>query len=453
MTVHFESKKRLADRWRLFFHLDGPGGFRNLDHVPVDGLLPVERWRPGQRIRDAQRIFIPPARRPAHTPSRSARSAARAPQGHAGQADRRQGPPARRDLRREVAERGREHWTCAARRERCTFASPCATRAVHGPAGMLVCAARGTSLRRCPRRPLGPRRTRARLGCTAVGRRRGAGADRDAVALIAPLRAPKDADWAAAERGRARRVSQPGDLIVAAPAWADPIMRMHLGDLIPLATAGAHGRRALRRASGRSTSAARTRPRRARGASSLERRHGALTVRRVERTGAAVSYDFLARWNDAHVSRVDAQRRRPVPCPLQGDRFQCPQIGFNYVKRQTGRGRHDAPRRRCWRSRSTARASSSSSPPCALGPRAGGRDRPAQCLDAQGGQGHGRSDGRRSTAQPALRVTTSNRSGWRSRTSTPPRAPGRPPPCASSHVARRLRARTLPSPPRRAADR
>jgi hypothetical protein len=64
VTVYFASKKRLADRWRLFFHLDGPGGFRNLDHVPVDGLLPVDRWRPGQRIRDMQQIFIPPTTPP-----------------------------------------------------------------------------------------------------------------------------------------------------------------------------------------------------------------------------------------------------------------------------------------------------------------------------------------------------------------------------------------------------
>ena len=64
VTIYFQSKQRLADRWRLFFHLDGPGGFRNLDHIPVDGLLPVERWRPGQRIRDVQRIFIPPTSPP-----------------------------------------------------------------------------------------------------------------------------------------------------------------------------------------------------------------------------------------------------------------------------------------------------------------------------------------------------------------------------------------------------
>jgi len=60
LTVYFQSRQRLADRWRLFFHLDGPGGFRNLDHVPVEGLLPVERWRPGQRIRDVQHVSIPP---------------------------------------------------------------------------------------------------------------------------------------------------------------------------------------------------------------------------------------------------------------------------------------------------------------------------------------------------------------------------------------------------------
>ena len=34
---------------------------------------PVERWRPGQRIRDRQRIVFPPGRRPGRTPSTSAR--------------------------------------------------------------------------------------------------------------------------------------------------------------------------------------------------------------------------------------------------------------------------------------------------------------------------------------------------------------------------------------------
>jgi arylsulfatase A-like enzyme len=64
LTTYFQSLKRLGEGWRLFFHLDGPGGFRNLDHVTVEGLLPVERWRPGQRIRDRQRIAIPPGTPP-----------------------------------------------------------------------------------------------------------------------------------------------------------------------------------------------------------------------------------------------------------------------------------------------------------------------------------------------------------------------------------------------------
>jgi choline-sulfatase len=59
VTYYFSSKKRVAKPWRLFFHLEGPGGYRNLDHVPVEGLMPIERWRPGQRIRDTQRIGLP----------------------------------------------------------------------------------------------------------------------------------------------------------------------------------------------------------------------------------------------------------------------------------------------------------------------------------------------------------------------------------------------------------
>ena len=63
LTVYFESLAPVPPGWRPFFHLDGPGGsFRNLDHAPVDGAYPLERWRPGQHIRDRQRIgfFGPP---------------------------------------------------------------------------------------------------------------------------------------------------------------------------------------------------------------------------------------------------------------------------------------------------------------------------------------------------------------------------------------------------------
>jgi len=151
------------------------------------------------------------------------------------------------------------------------------------------------------------------------------------VSLTAPLRAPKADDWAAAERD-VRAGFRAGDLIVAAPAWADPIMRMHLGDLISIPTAGRMDGARFARVWEIDQRGARA-PEGRDGRVVLEHHYGALTVRQVERAAANVSYDFLARWTDAHVSRVDATGAA-LPCPWQGDRFQCPQIGFNYVRRQ-----------------------------------------------------------------------------------------------------------------------
>jgi hypothetical protein len=153
-----------------------------------------------------------------------------------------------------------------------------------------------------------------------------------AVALIAPHRAPTEADWKAVEV-EVRAAFRPGDLIVAAPSWADPIMRLHLGDLIPIATAGRMDAARFSRVWEISQRGARASEARA-GRVAMEKEHGALTVRRIERPGAAVTYDFLARWSEARVSRVEPGRAA-IPCPWQSDRFQCPQIGFNFVKRQT----------------------------------------------------------------------------------------------------------------------
>ena len=61
LTVYFESLAPVPRDWRPFFHLDGPGGsFRNLDHVPVEGAYPIERWRTGQHIRDREHIGFSP---------------------------------------------------------------------------------------------------------------------------------------------------------------------------------------------------------------------------------------------------------------------------------------------------------------------------------------------------------------------------------------------------------
>jgi hypothetical protein len=47
---------------------------------------------------------------------------------------------------------------------------------------------------------------------------------------------PDDAAWKQAAAA-VRKEWQPGDLIVFAPAWVDPVGRMHLGDLIPIEAA------------------------------------------------------------------------------------------------------------------------------------------------------------------------------------------------------------------------
>lgn len=58
--ILFQCLRPVTGGWRFFFHLLGPNGFfRNLDHVPVDGALPIEAWRKGQRILDRLKVVIP----------------------------------------------------------------------------------------------------------------------------------------------------------------------------------------------------------------------------------------------------------------------------------------------------------------------------------------------------------------------------------------------------------
>lgn len=130
------------------------------------------------------------------------------------------------------------------------------------------------------------------------------------VAAVSPALAPTDGDWRAAAR-EVRAGFRPGDLIVAAPAWADPIMRLHLGDLVPAPVAGRMDDARFGRVWEISQRGGRA-PEAARGAVALERRFGALTVRRVERPAATVSYDFVARWQDARMTGGNVFRRQMV---------------------------------------------------------------------------------------------------------------------------------------------
>ncbi len=139
-------------------------------------------------------------------------------------------------------------------------------------------------------------------------------------AFVAPFRAPTEKDWVAAA-AKVRAGFRPGDLIVVAPAWADPLLRLQLGDLVPMSVAGRmdaarYGR--IWEISQRGARAADTV-----GTHLAESsRHGALAVKRWEKTPARVSFDFLAEWRRARMSVV-----RPggaeTPCSLDSDHFSC----------------------------------------------------------------------------------------------------------------------------------
>lgn len=61
VAYHFRVDARVPEGWKIFFHLDGPAsGFRNLDHAPVGGAFPVDRWRAGQLIRDRHQFTLDP---------------------------------------------------------------------------------------------------------------------------------------------------------------------------------------------------------------------------------------------------------------------------------------------------------------------------------------------------------------------------------------------------------
>src|SRR4029079_10253702 len=68
VTTHFAAARPLPAGLRLFFHLDGPAGYRNLDHIPVEGLMPLERCRPGRELRERKRIATRPATPPGASP-------------------------------------------------------------------------------------------------------------------------------------------------------------------------------------------------------------------------------------------------------------------------------------------------------------------------------------------------------------------------------------------------
>jgi len=172
--------------------------------------------------------------------------------------------------------------------------------------------------------PLDPASRQARLALAGTAAVALLALVETAAALMAPLRAPTEADWAAAAAA-VREGWKPGDLIVAAPAWADPILRVHLGDLIPPEVAGRMdderfarvwevSQRGGRSAAGRGGPGAEVR---------VDRAFGRMRVRLIDRPAPVVTYDFVARWNEAQLARRGPDGTT-LACPLAGGRMACP---------------------------------------------------------------------------------------------------------------------------------
>jgi hypothetical protein len=147
-------------------------------------------------------------------------------------------------------------------------------------------------------------------------------------ALLAPLRAPTDRDWRAAAAA-VRAGFRPGDLIVTAPEWADPLLRLHLGDLISIPVAGRLDAARFGRIWEISQRGARA-PETEGSRVMQSRRQGALTLRRYERPAAQVSFDFVAEWSHASVSRVAGGQVNL--CYRVSDRFECPDLPAQSLK-------------------------------------------------------------------------------------------------------------------------
>lgn len=146
-------------------------------------------------------------------------------------------------------------------------------------------------------------------------------------ALLAPRGAPTDDDWRAAA-AEVRAGFKPGDLIVAAPAWADQVMRLHLGDLVPAKVAGRLDAARFGRVWELAQRGGRA-PEAADGKIVQERRHGALTLRLSERTAAQVTYDFVDRWQEARLLRGAGGVE--TECARHADRHQCMDLGAPQV--------------------------------------------------------------------------------------------------------------------------
>lgn len=59
VTYYWQSLKPVTGAWKIFVHLELPGGKRMvLDHVPVGELYPINQWAQGEIIQDVQKFIV-----------------------------------------------------------------------------------------------------------------------------------------------------------------------------------------------------------------------------------------------------------------------------------------------------------------------------------------------------------------------------------------------------------
>jgi hypothetical protein len=142
-------------------------------------------------------------------------------------------------------------------------------------------------------------------------------------ALVSPRLAATAADWTAAEK-LVRAGYQPGDLILFAPRWIDPIGRLHLGDLLSVEAAARAGDDRFGRLWTVSFGGARTPE--TLGRTRVAWHDGRLAVGLYTAAPPEVSYDFLANLASAslegggevprvQLAEVDFSPRRCIAFP------------------------------------------------------------------------------------------------------------------------------------------
>jgi 4-amino-4-deoxy-L-arabinose transferase-like glycosyltransferase len=65
LTLYFRTLRRPPPGYKIFVHVEQPGARLHGDHPPLGGTLPIERWRPGDLLRDTHRVPVPLVTAPA----------------------------------------------------------------------------------------------------------------------------------------------------------------------------------------------------------------------------------------------------------------------------------------------------------------------------------------------------------------------------------------------------